>query len=300
MGQPKAPRFEHAELKVRDLTKSLEFYTDIIGLHEIAREGGVVYLGCGLDHNYDLAIKEGGTGLSHFAIRIDEEEKLDYFEKRLKDHGVKAEPVHGMEPGQEKGIRFSLPCGNTMELVIVADNRYLNPARPVYPRIRGISPLNADHINLMSTNVKKESDFLKEVLEFRFSDIVEPEPGTGNWMMSWLRARDYHHDIALTVAKQPSDTLHHFAWSLRNFDDFKMAADMLAYFGISLELGPGRHPIGPNLYAYFWEPGGNRFELSAEAAIIDPSTPPGYWKSMADTLNAWSDTIPPESFVRGS
>lgn len=300
MGQPKAPRFEHAELRVNDLSKALDFYTNVMGLTEIARDGGIVYLGCGLDKNYDLAVKEGGTGLAHFAIRVDDEDELDRLSRSLNDHGVSVKTTDDSEPGQDKGIRFAMPNGVQMEFVIVADKRYVNPSRPEYPRTRGIAPLNADHINIMSGNVKRDADFLKEVLGFRFSDITEPDLGSGQWIAAWTRYRDFHHDVALMMSSNKSETLHHFAWSLSSFEDFKRAADMISAYGIRMELGPGRHPIGPNLYAYFWEPGGNRFELSGEAAIIDPSTPPNFWRSMDDTLDAWGNVIPPDSFMRGS
>jgi len=300
MGQPKAPKFEHAEIRVEDLSKALDFYTNIIGLTEIARDDGVVYLGCGMDKNYDLAVVEGGKGLSHFALRVNDEDELNRLQKNLTDHGVQVVNTDGREPGQEKGIRFDMPNGIEMEFIIVGDDRYVNPARPAYPRTKGFAPLNADHINIMSMNVKRDADFLKDVLGFRFSDIVEPEPGSGYWTAAWTRYGEYHHDVAITTAKNKSETLHHFAWSLGNFEDFKRAADMLSDYGVYMELGPSRHPIGPNLFAYFWEPGGNRFELSAEAAIIDNSTPPNFWRGMEDTLDSWRIIEPPTSFSRGS
>ena len=300
MGQPKAPKFEHAEIRVKDLSKALDFYINIIGLTEIARDNGVVYLGCGMDKNYDLAIVEGGVGLAHFALRVGDRDELNRLKKNLSDNGVSVENTDGNEPGQEKGIRFSMPNGIQMEFAIVEDNRYVNPARPEYPRTRGIAPLNADHINIMSTNVKRDAEFLRDVLNFRFSDIVEPDPGSGHWTAAWTRYGDYHHDVAITATGNKSETLHHFAWSLSSFDDFKRAADMISDYGIRMELGPGRHPVGPNIFAYFWEPGGNRFELSAEAAIIDPSTPPNFLRGMDETLDSWHNVEPPVSFSRGS
>lgn len=300
MGQPKAQRFEHVELRVQDLSKALEFYTEIVGLSVIAKERGTVYLGCGLDENYDLALTEGGTGVSHFAIRLDSDDELQFYQRRLEKNGVKIQRVDGQEPGQEKGIRFSLPSGHEMELVLVKDVRYLVPTKPAYPRTKGFAPVDADHINLMVPDVKKTAEFLKDVLDFRFSDIVEPNPGSGKWVMAWTRAKEYHHDIGLTQASQAHETLHHFAFAMTGFEQMKIAADMLAQVGIELEIGPGRHPIGPNLFLYFFSPCGNRIELSSEAAIINPNTPPNFWTSMKETLNAWSTAPAPESFLRGS
>lgn len=296
----KAQRFEHVELKVKDLSKALHFYKEGLGLVEIAKENGIIYLGCGYDKNYDLAVSEGGTGVSHFAVRVDDEEELEHFYKKLKNQNVSVSRQNGTEPGQEKGIRFQLPSGIPMEFVLVSDNSYVNPARPAYLRNTASAPLNIDHINLMTTDVKKETDFFREVLEFKISDIVDPEMN-GNYMMTFMRFRNYHHDVATTITKNPADTLHHLAWTMSNIEHIKVACDVLSQFEIDVELGPGRHPIGPNLYAYYLEPGGNRFEYVAEQANLDPASPTQTWRSMADTLESWSKLRkPPGSFIKGS
>lgn len=300
MGLPKAQRFEHVEIRVNDMVKAIDFYKNAMGLVEIGREDGVVYLGCGYDENYDLAVREGGTGVAHFAVRVDNEEELMKYDKKLRGNGVKVERQDETEPGQEKGIRFNLPSGIPMELVLVKDNRYINPAKPAYPRNVAAAPLNIDHINLMSLDVRKDTEFLTELLDFRISDIVDPEMN-GKWMMTFMRFRGYHHDVASTITKKPSETLHHVAWTMSNIEQIKVACDVLAQFGIDVELGPGRHPIGPNLYAYFMEPGGNRFEFIAEQAVLDPDSPTKVWRSMQDTLESWSKLRrPPASFIKGS
>jgi len=296
----KAQRLEHAEIKVNDLSKALHFYKDGLGLVEIAKEDGVVYLGCGYDKNYDLAVSEGGTGVSHFAIRVDNEEELEYFYKKIKDLGVGVSRHNGTEPGQVKGIRFNLPSGIPMEFVLVEDNNYANPSRPAYLRNFAATPLNIDHINLVTNDVKKETDFFKEILDFRISDIVDPQMN-GKYAMTFMRFRSYHHDIATTLTKDPNETLHHLSWTMSNMEHIKVACDVLAQFDINVEFGPGRHPIGPNLYAYFLEPGGNRFEYVSEQVSLDPASPTKIWRSMTETLESWDKLRkPPRSFIKGT
>jgi catechol 2,3-dioxygenase len=297
MSAPKVQTYEHAEVRVKDLGSALEFYTDVIGLHEIAREDGVVYLGCGYDENYDLAITEGGTGVVHFALRAEDEDALERYTRRVEEAGIATERRDGSEPGQEQGVRFEIPGGHRMELVLVADNRYLETYRPVRP-IRGIAPLDGDHINVMSTDVKGLSEFLRDVLDFKWSDVIVFE--NGHWAASWVRMSGGHHDLGIFGTDDPGVTLHHVAWTFSSVDHMKFAADLLAAAGIRLELGMSRHPVGANLYAYFWEPGGNRFELTAEGAILDARTPPRFWKSFHDTLDAWGDPVVPETFPKGS
>lgn len=300
MGTPKAQNYEHAEIRVNDLGQALDFYKGVMGLVEIAREDGVTYLGCGSDENYDLAVREGGTGLEHFAIRVDSEESLERYAARLSKQGVKGSQQDDAEPGQERGLRFDLPGGPTMELVLVRDNRYLEPHRPAYPRRSGFGPLDSDHINLSVTDPRRTISFLHEVLDFKISDVTEPEPGF--WPAAWMRWGNYHHDVGVFLTDNPAETLHHVAFAMSGIEHMKMAADMMADAGVRLELGPGRHPIGPNLFIYFLEPGGNRFELSAEGAVVDPRTPTRYWTGLHETLDAWGDAHNrlPDTFMKGS
>ncbi|MCW8173575.1 hypothetical protein D8S78_23200 [Natrialba swarupiae] len=121
-------KIEHAVLEVTDLDEAVEFYTDVVGLVELERADDVVYLGCGLDENYDLGLVEGQTGVEHFALRVTAEE-IEEYESRLDDAGVETERVSD-EPGQTDGLRFSLPSDVEMELVTVADSSYHHPVKP--------------------------------------------------------------------------------------------------------------------------------------------------------------------------
>lgn len=297
MAAPKVQTYEHAEIRVRDLGAALDFYMGVMGLHELAREDGVVYLGCGYDENYDLAVTNGGTGLAHFGVRVDDEEALERYAARLADAGLATHRRDGAEPGQERAIRFEVPGGLQMELVLVADNRYLETYRPARTP-RGIAPLDGDHVNVMSTDVKGLSEFFRDVLDFKWSDVIVMEDG--HWAASWVRMSGSHHDVGVFGTDDASVTLHHLAWTFSSFDHMKNAADMLAAAGLRLELGMSRHPVGANLYAYFWEPGGNRFEFTCEGAVLDPRTPPRFWEGFKDTLDAWGDPIVPETFRKGS
>jgi catechol 2,3-dioxygenase len=122
----------------------------------------------------------------------------------------------------------------------------------------------------------------------------------GVWAASWIRLSGGHHDVGIIGTENASETLHHVAWTFASFEHMKIAADRLAAAGVKLELGMSRHPVGANLFAYFWEPGGNRFEFTSEGAILDARTPPRFWKGFEDTLDAWGNPIVPDSFRRGS
>lgn len=291
MGIPKVQRLEHVELEVKDLEEALDFYQNVVGLVEIDREANVVYLGCGLDENFDLAVREGGTGVRHFAVRVQDEDELERYARRLKEEGVETSTTDDAEPNQERGLRFNIPTGHEMEFVLVEDNRYLEPFRPALPTAGGFGLLDLDHINLVAKDVRTTVEFLSGLLDFKLSDVTRPDASDpGLWTAAWIRHGDYHHDVAFFITRGPAARrLHHVAFALPGFEQMKVALDRLAAFGHRVEAGPGRHPVGANLFTYFWEPGGNRFELSAEGAILDPRTPVRFWTGLEDTLDAWGN-----------
>src|SRR5712691_7098895 len=147
MTTARTAQFEHAVLRVNDLDTTVDFYRTVLGLVEIGREDGVVYLGCGLDRNHQLGLCAGGTGVEHFALRAHADE-LDVLESRLRDHGVAVERRANAAPGEEECLRFELPNGTTMEIAVPADRDYIRTFRPAFPeRFEGITPLDVDHIN---------------------------------------------------------------------------------------------------------------------------------------------------------
>jgi catechol 2,3-dioxygenase len=203
----------------------------------------------------------------------------------------------GEGPGEIEAVAFELPSGHRMEFVTVEDHRYLEPYRPAFPA-SGMRVLDADHINLCSTDVRGLAEFLRDGLRFRHSDLIEA-PGQG-WLGAWTRMGEFHHDVAVLHSDEPADTLHHFAWTCASVDHLKSCCDQLAAAGLALEVGIGRHPAGANVFAYFWDPGGNRIELSAEMALVDAAATPRVWDSPRGTFDMWGDPVVPDSFRRGS
>jgi catechol 2,3-dioxygenase len=289
-------KLAHGILNVQDLSREVEFYREVIGLHEIGKENGIVYLGCGSDNNYDLALKEGGSGINHFALQVHNEEDIAYYEKRLSELGVKTNRMTNAEPGEKVALRFQLPSGHKMELVVV-ENRphYLHPVVNRKPSI-GIAPLDSDHITLNAKDVNGLAGFLRDALDFSIADVFEPVAGV--WGAAWIHGSDFHHDVAI-VGTQDDTTLHHYAFLVAGIDEMKRACDILGQHGYKVETGPGRHSVGGNLYTYFLDPSGNRIELSAEMPRADKSIDLISWSDFPTAFSAWG-AFPPESFGKGS
>jgi catechol 2,3-dioxygenase len=293
-------KLEHVELRVRDLEEALAFNTDRLGLREIGRDGDTVYLGAGLDDNYDVAIRSGGVGLSHMAISVSDTDELKRYEDKIKTAGFSSERRTNGEPGQAEAVRFTTPIGMDMEVVTLENPGFYN--HPAYPKARrgnGISPQDLDHVNLLAPDVQKLFELFTEVLNFHQSDLFYPAPDV--LVGAWLRVGEYHHDVAI-MQGPPEQTIHHIAWTLDSFDHLKTAADILAQDGIRLEWGPGRHGVAGNLSMYFQVPGGNRYELTAEMPrLYDPNHKPGITTDQDRLLTAWGQQpFDPETFWQGT
>jgi catechol 2,3-dioxygenase len=264
-------RIEHAIVGVEDVDRAVEFYTGAMGLVEQTREDGIVYLGAGRDDNYDMGVVATGTGVEHFAVRATDQEVVDAYERRLQSLDHVIERTDGQEPGQVAGVRFDLPSGVSMEIVAVEDDQYQHYEQ-VDPGRHGQAPADVDHIQLLTPDIVADMEFLRDVVDMQVSEIAgqrtDPE-------IAFVRCNTFHHDIGLT-----------------------RYIDRIAGAGCDLERGIGRHHGGNNIFAYFWEPGGNRFELCTQMATLTRSEPEQV-EDYESATTAWGPAAPP-SFSEGS
>jgi catechol 2,3-dioxygenase len=287
---------EHLELSVEDVDSTVSFYKDVIGLVEIARTGEAVYLGCGLDGNWDVAFREGPTGVGGVAFRAEDLAEIELAEGALNQAGITTTRSDGAHPNQAEAVQWSLDSGLAVEYVLVSDNRYHLLADPAIPSRRGFQPLDLDHIAIQAPDVKATSKLFVDVLKWRETEHLELDPASDMWHGSFLRKGLLHHDVAVTLG---GARMHHWALAMSSIDHVKMAIDVLAAAGTDLELGVSRHRAGGNIFAYFIMPDGHRLELSCEMSIVDHDTPPRSWSDRAG-FDAWGSLYPTAEFLIGT
>ena len=296
-------KLSHANLRVKNLEESVEFHTKVLGLEEIARQDSRVYLTCGTDGTYDVALTEGDTGVISFAIATDDEGDLAHYRKRVEGAGVEVREMTDPDPGVAKVIEFDLPPQNQkMQIALLKPEvreHYYSPAQRGTNHLSALAPVDLDHITLrVGPDATTTIDFLSKYVDFQVSDIVEFPGGAGR-LASWMHVGDYHHDVAM-FAGAPHETLDHFAWTIPNFEYMKLMLDQVARGGIMTEAGPGRHGVGSNIYSYFITPCGNRYELSGEMPrAVDRKAGPKMWTADQPIFSAWGAPFP-ESFKTGS
>lgn len=290
-----ALKLQHVELHTDAFEEMVECLTTVFGMAHLGEEDGTAYLGCGLDDEFDIAVTAGGTGLDHFAIRVPDAERIEAYERRLGEAGIDTERTDGDEPGQAHGLRFRLPSGIPMELVAPEPSTYHHAGDAHRADRNGVTPLDLHHINLVSPGLRADVEFLQSSLDFAVSEVR----GTrSNWETAWLRRGDMHHDVAIIgVDPDESDAgLHHVALAMQDAAHLIRFVDRIAANGIDLEFGIGRHRAGDNLFAYFWAPGGHRFELAADMATVDATTP----EYTQPPTSTWSPEVPESFYERGS
>jgi catechol 2,3-dioxygenase len=111
----------HVHLKVRDLERSIAFYTDVLDLAVVERHGNFAFLSWG-DRHHDVALQEvsenaegpgPGVGLYHAAIEVPAPEGLKDVYERLQERDVDVSPV---DHGISQAIYFDDPDGNGLEV----------------------------------------------------------------------------------------------------------------------------------------------------------------------------------------
>jgi catechol 2,3-dioxygenase len=116
-------RLGHLVLRVKDLTRSERFYTEVVGLRVTAREMGMVFLRAGNSSSHELALAPArelngsvnrAIGLSHFAWEMNSFAELQEIYLRIKESGI---PIAGIgDHGISIGVYLSDPDGNHVEL----------------------------------------------------------------------------------------------------------------------------------------------------------------------------------------
>jgi catechol-2,3-dioxygenase len=119
-------KLNHAVLRVRDLDRSLAFYTDVLGLEPIARIGKAMAFmrAPGSENHHDLGLarvglnapgpNERGVGLYHLAWEVDEIESLREARDALERYGTLS---GASDHGATKSIYGYDPDGNEFEVM---------------------------------------------------------------------------------------------------------------------------------------------------------------------------------------
>jgi len=278
-------RIGHAELLTNRPERSLEFFTDVLGMEVESRDGQSVFLrGYGDYLRYSLKLTEASTtGLGHVAFRTWSEEALARRVAAIERSGLGAGWVDG-DVGHGRAYQFRDPDGHLMEVYYQAERyvapEHLRPSLKNQPQRytgRGASVKRLDHVNVLAADVAANRCFAEEVLGYRLYEKVQLDDGSESG--AWLSASIAAHELIYTVdAHRARGRLHHLAFWVDTREEVLRAADLFLDSGVHIEFAPSKHAIAQGFFLYGYEPAGNRVEVTTGGYFVfDPDFEPVVW-----------------------
>jgi catechol 2,3-dioxygenase len=278
-------RLSHVDITVTDLDLSTAYYTEVMGMQVTDSDTDAVYLKCwDEEDHHSLRLRYAPrVGMDLMAYKVQHEDDLNDLEDKITRYGLPVQRIaKGESRGQGESIRFATPSGQLMELVYEVEKvgGHARVAKPDLLAAKGevgpitkISPPRMDHMLVTAEEVGEATQFYRDVLGFRITEQLLD--GNGHMLGSWLERSHSPHDLA--IVHGANGGLHHFAFWLDEWDDVRDAADILAYNGIQLDVGPTRHGITRGSTIYFFDPLGTRNEVFTGGYRPDPDFPTITW-----------------------
>jgi len=275
----------HVELLTPKPQESLHFFKEILGMEVVKEQGQSVYLRAWGDYQlYSLILTESReAGLGHLAMRTFSPMALERRAQAIEKSGYGKGWTDG-DYGQGKTYQFTDPDGHRMEIFYDMDKYvapdHLKPALKNQPQkiaARGVSIRQLDHVNLLTSNVTADTEFMMNQVGLMLSEKFVLDSGVLGG--SWMRITNKSYEVAYTSDKTGSKgRLHHTTFNVESREMILRAADIFLDNGVFIEFAPSKHAANQTFFIYVYEPGGNRIELCAGGYMIyAPDWEPIVW-----------------------
>ncbi len=250
-------RASHAVMTSRDLDKSREFYTEVIGLVVSDEDQDTVYLR-GLEEraHHSLTIKRssGQPACERIGLRVFDDEDLDIAKHTLEKLQLKCDWVEA--PFQGRTLHTTDIMGVPLEIVASMDHK---PRRDMQVQEhKGGAARRFDHYQITVPDIFKAATFYTG-LGCRIADymtVAGVHP-----VGVFLQMKETPYDLVFLERDGPA--YHHCGYIIPDVQSMLRACDTLGElgWGDSVEYGPGKHGVGHSYYVYLKDPDGHRVEL---------------------------------------
>lgn len=287
---PAVARLGHVALETPDLEESLSFFGEAVGLEEVERVDGTVFLRAvdEADH-HSLSLTEAeAAGVDHIGWQTEDPSDLEAFAERFEEQDIDVTWIDaGTEPGQGEAIRFEAPSGHRFEL-------YGEMAKPDPPTERRsklknrvydptdnnpIAPKRIDHVQIWDPDGKSCADWIREELGFQVQEYYDEADGS-RWG-TFLSACEVKIDLAVVQSTNTTDdpAVHHIAYKVNSPDDLFAAHDVMNERGLPTD-GIGQHSISRGQFLYARDPvSTHRIEFNTGSYLtLDPHWEPVAWQ----------------------
>ena len=278
----------YVELNVSDLSRSRNFYENLLGL-EFVGEGprGSLRLRCS-DDPYNVVLHQSSTaGYKRAGWMLEDASQFEALEKQLRANDVPFENLSGgecSERGFGRATRIIEP--NTRAVVEFYIN---NPPDAHYfftPTLAKIQRMG--HVVYTTPKFEEAVAFYQKVLNFAESDSID---GAFTFMRPW--PSPFHHGIG--VGRAESNVYHHTNFMVSEIDDIGSAIHRFNKAGVPIVLGPGRHPASNSVFLYYLDPDGMTCEYSFGMEQFPEAfpRPPRKMPRRPEAMDAWGSPWDP-------
>jgi catechol 2,3-dioxygenase-like lactoylglutathione lyase family enzyme len=227
-----ALRIGHASFETPDLSKAIDYYTQVAGLALAAREPHRAFL-ASKTGQLAVGLKQGEKRrCSKLSFEVAPNADFADLRKALDRHGIASEERHDSIPGIARVLTFQDPKGTTIELFNEWSD--LSSQQPV----AGVGPLKLGHVAFVVHDPKAMAKFYAQVLGFRVSDWI------GDFFV-FMRCNADHHTVNFVTGKHVN--MHHIAFELKDFAHLQNACDLLGQRMVPIIWGPVRLGPGHNV-----------------------------------------------------
>lgn len=254
-------RLAHATFSTPDLQKQLDYWTHVMGLQIVGREGKRAFLATKLGLESVCLEESDRADLERIAFQVAPGSDLGELARKLQQAGVKADRRSDISPGVRDAIVFHDPKGTLVEVFAEYEFQKIDLSEG------GVNPLKIGHVASRVQDVQKCAAFYRDILGFRESD----------WMgdhFVFMRCGTDHHTV--NFVRYETARLHHVAFEVKDWAEIHRTCEVLAKNKVQLVWGPLRHVVGHNVAAYHRNSDELRIETYCEMdKMSDESL--GYW-----------------------
>ncbi len=296
----------HVELLTPRPEASLHYFTALLGMEAVHREGQSVWLRAYGDYAvWTLKLTEAAQpGIGLLGWRAVSPQALARRVAAVEAAGLGVDWTNG-DFGHGATYRFRDPDGHAME-IYYDEERYVPPPElrstlnnlPMKYPAHGIGVRRTDHVALLCQDVASNREFMETALGLSLREQVLYENGTKE-IGSWMSPSPVHHEVAYVLDTAGAHgRLHHFSLWTDNRDDVLRAADIFRENNIFIESGPSKHNNSQAFYIYSYEPGGNRVEIyTGSFLVFAPDFEPVVWDETARGTGVYWGAPLPDSFM---
>ncbi|MQA09350.1 MAG: catechol 2,3-dioxygenase [Pseudonocardiaceae bacterium] len=293
------------QLLTPDLSASVRFFVEVLGMDEVDRSDGSVYLRAWGDYeraSLQLTAADN-PGPGTISWRATSEASLERRVAAVEATGRGLGWRDGTA-GHGPAYHFTDPDGHPM--AVYYGTEYYVPDEDQAPALKnqpqrmpacGVGVRRIDHVNVWCQDINANSDFLVDQLGFRISEHIVED--SGRQLGSWLHVTPKSYDLAYGRIDPAGvgGRLHHVAYAVDAREYVLRAADIFLDAGVPIEAGPAKHTIQQTCFLYAFEPGGNRIEVITDGRLLlAPDRPAVTWTPEERKRGQAWGTLMPESW----